>query len=247
MSKNKNIIEKIASGKGFYITAVLSFVLIVTAIAFVYNSSVDMLGDIDMPTTVKQAEKNQTGVSDPRVRDDVGDDIEHTAAEKTTKSAETRQSTTKENITTTAETTSELVEAFNNDVYVYPLTSDIDRAFSLSPVYDETMGDWRVHKGVDFKADTGTEVVSIGNGKVVRVISDPSWGYCIDIDYGDFIGRYCGLEQGTTVIIDDVVSKGDIIGKTATIPCESKQQAHFHFEIVKDGTHIDPITVLSAN
>ena len=247
MSKNKNIIEKISSGKGFYITAALSFILIVTAIAFVYNSSVDMLSDIDIPTTAKQAEKNQTGVSDPRLPEHDDDIEERTTAEKTTKDADKQQSTTKENITTTTETTTELVEAFSNDVYVYPLTSDVDRAFSLSPVYDETMGDWRVHKGVDFKADTGTEVVSIGNGKVVRVISDPSWGYCIDIDYGDFIARYCGLEQGTTVIIDDVVSKGDIVGKTAISPCESKQQAHFHFEIVKDGVWIDPITVLSAN
>ena len=109
------------------------------------------------------------------------------------------------------------------------------------------MGDWRVHKGVDFIAQVGTDVVSIGNGKVVKVIADPSWGYCIDVDYGDFIARYCGLEQGTTVIIDDKVAKGDVIGKTATSPCESKQQAHFHFEIVKDGVWIDPVTVLSAN
>ena len=252
MSKNKNIIEKIASGKGFYITAALSFVLIVTAIAFIYNSSMDMLSEIDIPTTIKQAEKNQTGVSDPRVPKYDDDIDDGTTAEKTTKAIETRQSTTRENFavtteTPTAEVTSELVETFNNDIYVYPLTSDIDRAFSLSPVYDETMGDWRVHKGVDFKAQVGTDVVSIGNGKVVKVISDPSWGYCIDVDYGDFIARYCGLEQGTTVIIDDKVAKGDVIGKTATSPCESKQQAHFHFEIVKDGVWIDPITVLSAN
>ena len=251
MSKNKNIIEKIASGKGFYITAALSFVLIVSAIAFVYNSSVDMLSDIDIPTTIKQAEKNQTGVSDPRAPkydDDIDDGI---TVEKTTEATETRQSTTRENVIATTEpateVTSELVEAFNNDAYVYPLTSDIDRAFSLSPVYDETMGDWRVHKGVDFIAQVGAEVVSIGNGKVVKVIADPSWGYCIDIDYGDFIARYCGLEQGTTVIIDDKVAKGDVIGKTATSPCESKQQAHFHFEIVKDGVWIDPVTVLSAD
>ena len=248
MSKNKSIIEKIASGKGFYITAALSFVVIVAAIAFVYNSSMNMLRDLDIPTTVKQAEKNQTGVSDPRVRDEVSDDDESTPAEDTTEVKETRQDTTKE--TTTAVTTeapTEPVEVFSNDVYIYPLTSDIDRAFSLSPVYDETMDDWRVHKGVDFKAEVGTDVVSIGNGKVSKVIYDPSWGCCIEVDYGDFTARYCGLEQGTTVIIDDVVSKGDIIGKTATIPCESKQQAHFHFEIVKNGSHIDPMSVMSAN
>ena len=250
MSKNKSVIEKIASGKGFYITAALSFVVIVVAIAFVYNSSMNMLRDLDIPTTVKEAEKNQTGVSDPRVRNEESDDGESTPAHDTTKVKETRQSTTsvaETTAVTTTEAPSDPVEVFSNDVYIYPISSDIDRAFSQSPVYDETMEDWRVHKGVDFSAQTGTDVASIGNGKVTKVVYDTAWGCCIEVDYGDFIGRYCGLEQGTTVIIDDVVSKGDIIGKTAVSPCESKQQAHFHFEIVKDGVHIDPITVLSAN
>ena len=248
MSKNKSIIEKIASGKGFYITAALSFVVIVVAIAFVYNSSMNMLRDLDIPTTVKEAEKNQTGVSDPRVRDEDSDDGENTPAEKTTQTTSPRQGTTKETTTIiTTQASTEPLEVFSNDVYIYPISSDIDRAFSQSPVYDETMEDWRVHKGVDFLAQTGTDVASIGNGKVTKVVYDTSWGCCIEVDYGDFIGRYCGLEQGTTVIIDDVVSKGDIIGKTAVSPCESKQQAHFHFEIVKNGTHIDPMSVLSGN
>ena len=246
MSKNKSIIEKIASGKGFYITAALSFMLIITAIAFVYNSSVNMLRDLDIPTTVKQAEKNQQGVSDPRVYTQDRESDESTTAEKTTRAKETLPSTTKEATTVvTTEAPTDPVEVFRNDAYVYPLTSDIEKTFSLSPVYDETMEDWRVHKGVDFSAVPGTEVVSIGNGKVSKVISDPSWGYCIEVDYGDFTARYCGLEQGTTVIIEDIVSKGDVIGKTATIPCESKQEAHFHFEIVKNGVYIDPTSVLS--
>ena len=250
MSKNKSIIEKIASGKGFYVTAAVSFVVIVVAIAFVYNSSMNMLRDLDIPTTVKEAEKNQMGVSDPRVRDEDSDDDESDPAKETTRVKETRQSTTKTAETTAVTTTevpTEPVEVFSNDVYIYPISGDIDRAFSLSPVYDETMEDWRVHKGVDFSAQTGPEVASIGNGKVTKVVYDAAWGCCIEVDYGDFTARYCGLEQGTTVIIDDVVSKGDIIGKTAVSPCESKQQAHFHFEIVKDGVHIDPVTVMSAN
>lgn len=249
MSKNKSIIEKIASGKGFYITAAVSFTVIVAAIAFVYNSSMNMLRDLDIPTTIQDVEKNQTGVSDPRVGDEDSDDGESDTAEDTTKATETRQSTEKETTDTpttvpTTEVPTEPVEAFSNDAYVYPITGDIDRGFSLSPVYDETMGDWRVHKGIDFKADVGSDVVSIGNGKVTKVVYDPTWGYCIEVDYGDFTGRYCGLEQGTTVIIDDIVSKGDVIGKTATIPCESKQQAHFHFEIIKDGACIDPTEAL---
>ena len=244
MSKKKSIIEKIASGKGFYITAALSFIMIVAAIAFVYNSSMSMLRDLDIPTTMEQVEKNQPGVSDPRKYDE--DELEDITEESTTADT-TRQSTTKvtEKATeTTTQEATEPVEVFSNDSYIYPLTGDIDRAFSMSPVYDETMEDWRIHKGTDFACEPGADVASIGNGKVVKVISDPSWGYCIEVDYGDFIARYCGMEQGTTVIIDDTVSKGDIIGKVGSIPCESKQESHLHFEIVRSGALEDPLKVI---
>lgn len=244
MSKKKSIIEKIASGKGFYITAALSFIMIVAAIAFVYNSSMSMLRDLDIPTTMEQVEKNQPGVSDPRKYDE--DELEVITEESTTADT-TRQSTTKvtEKATeTTTQEATEPVEVFSNDSYIYPLTGDIDRAFSMSPVYDETMEDWRIHKGTDFACEPGADVASIGNGKVVKVISDPSWGYCIEVDYGDFIARYCGMEQGTTVIIDDTVSKGDIIGKVGSIPCESKQESHLHFEIVRSGAAEDPLKVI---
>ena len=244
MREKKSILEKIASGKGFYITAALSFVLIVAAIAVVYNSSMNMLRDLDIPTTFEQVEKNQTNVRDPRDDGDVSDG-EH-SAEDNTMTTEARQSTTKE-ITTQAVTqpSTKAEEVFSNDSFIYPLAGDIDRAFSMSPVYDETMEDWRIHRGVDFIATSGADVISIGNGKVVKVICDTSYGYCIDVDYGDFIARYCGLEQGTTVIIDDVVSKGDVIGKIASVPCESKQESHLHFEIVRSGAWVDPMGVIS--
>ena len=243
MSKKKSIIEKIASGKGFYITAALSLIMIVAAIAFVYNSSVNMLRDIDIPTTVKQVEKNQKNVSDPRQKEESTEKstTQNNVAMSTTSAVPT---TAKQVETTTVPDTTESVEVFKNDVFDYPLTGDIDRTFSLSPVYDETMEDWRIHKGIDFSAKRGEEVKSIGNGKVVRVISDPSWGYCIDVDYGEFVARYCGMEQGTTVIIDDVVSKGVTIGKVGFIPCESKQESHLHFEIVRGEAWVDPKEVI---
>lgn len=241
MKEKKNIIEKISSGKGFYIVAALSFAVIVIAIAFVYNSSVNMLRDLDIPTTLKQVEKNQTSVSDPRKYDD--------SQEMTSQKPSTTSPTVKTTVPTTSEpstaepTQESTVEAFSNDSFILPLSGDVDRKFSLSPVYDETMEDWRTHKGVDFLGNTGDKVLSIGNGKVSKVIFDPTYGYIIEVDYGDFIARYCGIEQGTAVGIDDVVTKGSIIGKIGSIPCETKQESHLHFEICKGDTAIDPMEI----
>lgn len=251
MKEKKSILERVASGKGFYVAVALSLVLIVTAIAIVYNSSVDMLRDLDIPTTLQQVEKNQTSVNDPR-RDDNDyndeDKIDDDDYEDHTKetSATQQNITEKAVVVTEATTETQPVEVFSNDTFIFPLSGDIDRRFSMSPVYDETMEDWRIHKGVDFLCQQGDEVKSIGNGKVIKVIADPSWGYCIEIDYGKFTAKYCGLQQGTTVIIDDVVSKGDIVGKVDAIPCEGKQESHLHFEIVRDGVWIDPTSVMGS-
>ena len=103
------------------------------------------------------------------------------------------------------------------------------------------MDDWRVHRAIDFTCERGTPVYSVGNGIVTKVYADTSYGYCIEIDFGDFIGRYCGLEQGTTVKLDTVMKKGDTVGKTGELPCESGQEPHFHFEVLKDGKNVDPI------
>lgn len=245
MKEKKSILQRIASGKGFYITAALSLVIIVVAIAFVYNSSMNLLKDLDIPTTLQQVEKNQFSVADPR-NDEYDDEYE---SDDDWDSDDSEEATTEHSTTikeSVSETTTEesSLEVFSNDTFILPLSGDIDRRFSMSPVYDETMEDWRIHKGVDFLCQVGDEVKSIGNGKVIKVIADPSWGYCIEVDYGKFTAKYCGLQQGTTAIIDDTVSKGDVIGKVASIPCESKQESHLHLEIVRDGVWIDPTSVM---
>jgi murein DD-endopeptidase MepM/ murein hydrolase activator NlpD len=240
MKEKKSIIERISSGKGFYITAALSFAVIIIAIAFVYNSSVNMLRDLDIPTTLKQVEKNQTNVSDPRKYEaDEDDSVEKETATSPVPKI-TEPTTIRPTTTTTQKST---VEALSNDSYMLPLSGDVDRKFSSNPVYDETMEDWRTHKGIDFLGNRGDDVLSIGNGKVSKVIFDPTFGYTIEVDYGNLIGRYCGIDQVSAVGIDDIVTKGSIIGKIGDIPCESKQESHLHFEVVKSGVTIDPMEI----
>jgi murein DD-endopeptidase MepM/ murein hydrolase activator NlpD len=241
MKEKKTIIEKISSGKGFYITVALSLGIIVAAIAFIYNSSVNMLEGLDIPTTFRQVEKNQTNIKDPRETHESTE----TTRQKSTSQTQPASSSPATTATTQPPSSTDNVEVFNNDSFILPSTGDIDKPFSLNPVYDETMEDWRIHKGTDFIAQAGEEVKSIGNGKVSKVIFDPTWGYCIEVNYGEITARYCGIEQGSAVGIDDIVSKGDTIGKVAAIPCESKQDSHLHFETVKDGKWLDPISVIN--
>ena len=114
------------------------------------------------------------------------------------------------------------------------------------PVFSKTMGDWRVHSGVDFAATEGDVVRAVAAGVVAKVSSDSGWGYVIEVDHGDFTARYCALEQGTTVSIGAAVKQGDALGTVAVPPNENADGCHLHFECLRNGMPTDPMEILAA-
>lgn len=242
MKDKKKKLSFLYTGKGFYITSGICICLMALAIGAIYKASDKLISEIAYDTdtspsfVTEQAEAEKKNQPDPRI---------------TEKQKETEAPTTEKKITTTAPTTAPTTSVtsttktdYGNKSYILPCEDEILKDYSVSPVYDETMDDWRVHKAIDFACEKGAPVYSVGNGKVVKVYSDTGYGYCIEIDYGEFIGRYCGLEQGTTVKLDATLKKGDTVGKTGNIPCEQGQEPHLHFEVIKDGKNIDPIEAL---
>lgn len=234
--KNKvSFFEKISSGKGFYIMSSVCICIIFAAIAVIYNSSVSMLKGTLPQETTAEVRKNETGVKDPRVIEKTTVKEEPTSKkEKTTKETTTNEPS---RVVTTAEATKPTFEVSRS--LIPPSTGEIIKGFSVSPVFDETMGDWRSHGGTDFALGENEEVKAVGNGVVTRVISDPNWGYIAETDCGDYTVRYCGLVQGTTPKLNSVVNQGDTIGKAGRIPCESAQESHVHIEVLKDGDRVD--------
>ena len=58
-----------------------------------------------------------------------------------------------------------------------PVTGEITKPFSEGkPVKSETMGDWRVHNGMDLYAEQGTEILSPADGEIIRAETDPLTG-----------------------------------------------------------------------
>lgn len=254
MDNKKKTKISLSSGKGFYITAAVSFCLVIFAIALVYRTSTNMIRDIfttsptiSAPVTTAPSE-NITVKKEKESSESPTGKVTSTTKAPTTEEQETSMAwsgrdNTKEH--TTVEVTKAVI---SNSSYILPLTSDIQKGYSPSvPVFDETMSDWRVHKGIDFAAEEGTEVKSVGKGRVAKVISDPSLGYIIEIDHGDFTARYCGLEQGTTVTVDAEIEKGDTVGSLGIVPCESKQESHLHFEVIQNGKCTDPLSAMKLS
>ena len=135
-----------------------------------------------------------------------------------------------------------------SDEMIFPLSSgEVPNAYSAgAPVYSPTMKDWRIHVGMDVKAEPGEQVLASGNGQVKRTYTDRMLGNVIEIEHGDYEFYYCGLGEKYLVKEGDIVTKGQAIGTVTAVPFEAAEEPHLHLEVRRDSIFIDPETILKA-
>ena len=105
------------------------------------------------------------------------------------------------------------------------------------------LGFTRAHKGVDFRASTGTPIPAAGAGRVVKKGYNSGHGNFVRIRHnGSFETLYAhmsrfmkGVNVGTTV------RQGQTIGFVGSTGLSTGP--HLHYEIIKDGHHVNPLTV----
>ena len=131
--------------------------------------------------------------------------------------------------------------------FALPMGTDIIKDYSnCEMVESKTMGDWRVHNGVDFGGSAGNEVAAVSDGKVSKVYSDSFWGTVVEIDHGNGMTvRYCGLKEGSCLPEGTEVKKYDKIGSLGHIPVEISEEDHLHLEVLIDGEFVDPLKALN--
>ena len=110
-----------------------------------------------------------------------------------------------------------------------------------------TMNYWYYfHRGLDYKADVGTEVCAIADGKVLSVDNDEYLGYEIRISHDDgFESCYCFAQPVNGLKAGDTVKQGQVIATVA--PEEGNEKflgAHLHFELTQNGEFVDPAAYL---
>ncbi|MGN1059778.1 MAG: peptidoglycan DD-metalloendopeptidase family protein, partial [Clostridia bacterium] len=78
---------------------------------------------------------------------------------------------------------------------VMPAEGEVITPFSADQlVKSKTMGDWRVHSGIDIRAAAGAEVKAAADGVVERAYQDPQMGYTIILAHdGEFKTVYQNL------------------------------------------------------
>lgn len=239
--KKFNFREKLTQRKTVYTMAAASLLLAVIAIGIVYSQTMNALRkSLPEVSTTRQVHQNQTNEEDPR-------------SNKLT-TLPTTEPTTHKIITTAPatvisdekepQTTTTAVSVLAPQTYIRPHDGEIIRIYSPKvPMYCETMNDWRTHEGIDIAVKEGDEAVSVGKGKVSKVTADSTYGYTVEVDYGAFTARYCGMKQGECVGIGQSLEKGDSIGVVGTVPCEANSAPHLHFEVLVEGMHKSPFEV----
>ncbi len=112
----------------------------------------------------------------------------------------------------------------------------------IDPVY----GTRKMHWGLDFTADVGTDVYSTGDG-VVEEVEVNSWGYGKEIVINHGFGyktRYAHLSS-FVVNKGDTVKRGDLIGFVGSTG--KSTGPHLHYEVEKDGHKVNPINFFHSD
>ena len=105
------------------------------------------------------------------------------------------------------------------------------------------LGFTRAHKGVDFRASTGTPIPSAGAGRVVARGYNSGHGNYIKIRHnGSYETLYAHMSRfAKGVNVGTTVRQGQTIGYVGSTGLSTGP--HLHYEIIKNGKHVNPMTV----
>jgi len=111
------------------------------------------------------------------------------------------------------------------------------------------------HTGIDVVRERNQldDVIAHSAGRVVRVVRNVtgflrnSWGNLVEIDHGNGITTfYSHLAHGSIPVnVDDRVTQGQVIGRMGATG--NVTGAHLHFEVRRNGRHIDPTPFINAD
>ena len=113
-----------------------------------------------------------------------------------------------------------------------------------APVFNHTLGEWRVHAGIDISADEGASVYASEAGTISGIYSDPMLGYTVEITHRDgVVTRYSNLKaEGAEIKVGDAVEAGAVIGVVGdSSTLELAAEPHLHFEMLVGGKKVHPL------
>ncbi|MCC6599502.1 MAG: M23 family metallopeptidase, partial [Crocinitomicaceae bacterium] len=97
----------------------------------------------------------------------------------------------------------------------------------------------KLHTGLDFTAEIGTEVYATGDGSIEAVDSKLSgYGHHVVIQHGYGYETLYAHMSGVNVRPGEKVKRGQIIGYVGNTGASTGP--HLHYEVIKNGEKVDP-------
>jgi len=110
---------------------------------------------------------------------------------------------------------------------------------------DPFNGHQAFHKGIDFASPQGSDVVAVAAGVVTFAGEKAGYGNLVEVSHGNgLITRY-GHNQALAVGLGRMVSRGDTLAYVGSTGRSTGP--HVHFEVLKEGRQIDPLTFIGRN
>jgi murein DD-endopeptidase MepM/ murein hydrolase activator NlpD len=108
--------------------------------------------------------------------------------------------------------------------------------YRIDPIYKTT----KMHSGMDFTAVIGTKIYATGNGVIKKAEYDRGgYGMVVVISHGYGYESLYGHMSKMAVKPGQKVQRGDVIGYVGSTG--KSTGPHVHYEIIKNGTKINPV------
>ncbi len=118
-------------------------------------------------------------------------------------------------------------------------------------VFSNTLGEWRVHLGIDIMTEVSAPVYAAAKGKIKQISDDPMWGKCVWIEHdGDAVSVYRGLayDLADGIEVGAKVNEDSLIGAVGDGGVlELADEPHLHFELKVKGADADPLEYFSRS
>ncbi len=98
------------------------------------------------------------------------------------------------------------------------------------------------HPGIDIAVPTDSYIRAAGAGEVLEAAEDSVYGLFVRIDHGDGFQSLYGHASELVIESGMQVRRGEVIAMSGSTGRSTA--AHLHFEILKDGRPVDPLTLV---
>lgn len=235
--KNSRFVEHVRNSRAVYVT-ILTLILAVSVLVTITAVSNRAKKKESQNDTPGMEETNPDSSQSNSPSDD------SSAVQPEIKDEGTASDVGKTDATDATETTSSVPEM------ALPVVGMIAKGYdSTVQVYSTTMGDYRIHLGLDMLTEDDTPVLAAADGVVSQIWEDPMMGTCVAVSHsGDCYTIYKNLNPtlADSITVGSEVKAGDRLGNVGqSAILELAEEPHLHFEMTVSGLSVDPLEYFS--